>query len=327
MTFTIEPMITLGTYQHDMWADGWTVVTKDRQVDGPVRAHGGRDRHRLRDPHPAVSQAAAASPSTTTATSPEAGCAPAVFGAMDGLVSNIAPDRRRRRWRRARPRPSSITGYGRPGRRRDLDGPGRVHLGADPDRAGRRRGREGAPRARAQSRGRDRGARPGLDRPWAAGRPGPRRWPRSCTPTREEALRVHAQEELGVDPTEQPSPWTAAISSFVCFAVGALIPLLPYLLGAAGALARAGLPAGSACSSPARWWPGSPVVGGGSAALRQLLLGARGGRRHVPHRPAHRRRHAHLTAPRPPSRRRAPRAPRALAPRSRPVALIKAESR
>nr|WP_152646290.1 type I methionyl aminopeptidase [Streptacidiphilus albus] len=31
MTFTIEPMLTLGTYQHDIWADGWTVVTKDRK--------------------------------------------------------------------------------------------------------------------------------------------------------------------------------------------------------------------------------------------------------------------------------------------------------
>jgi len=31
MTFTIEPMLTLGTYQHDMWEDGWTVVTKDRK--------------------------------------------------------------------------------------------------------------------------------------------------------------------------------------------------------------------------------------------------------------------------------------------------------
>jgi methionyl aminopeptidase len=31
MTFTIEPMITLGTYRHDMWDDGWTVVTKDRR--------------------------------------------------------------------------------------------------------------------------------------------------------------------------------------------------------------------------------------------------------------------------------------------------------
>jgi methionyl aminopeptidase len=31
MTFTIEPMITLGAYQHDMWADGWTAVTRDRR--------------------------------------------------------------------------------------------------------------------------------------------------------------------------------------------------------------------------------------------------------------------------------------------------------
>jgi methionyl aminopeptidase len=31
MTFTIEPMITMGTYQHDMWDDGWTVLTKDRR--------------------------------------------------------------------------------------------------------------------------------------------------------------------------------------------------------------------------------------------------------------------------------------------------------
>ncbi|MCO1578078.1 VIT1/CCC1 transporter family protein [Crossiella sp. SN42] len=47
-------------------------------------------------------------------------------------------------------------------------------------------------------------------------------------------LRAHPraeQQELGVDPTEQPSPWLAGISSFFCFAVGALFPLLPYLLG------------------------------------------------------------------------------------------------
>jgi methionyl aminopeptidase len=31
MTFTIEPMITLGTYLYDTWDDGWTVVTKDRK--------------------------------------------------------------------------------------------------------------------------------------------------------------------------------------------------------------------------------------------------------------------------------------------------------
>jgi methionyl aminopeptidase len=31
MTFTIEPMLTLGTIDYDIWPDGWTVVTKDRK--------------------------------------------------------------------------------------------------------------------------------------------------------------------------------------------------------------------------------------------------------------------------------------------------------
>jgi vacuolar iron transporter family protein len=48
----------------------------------------------------------------------------------------------------------------------------------------------------------------------------------------EQALVIHAQEELGVDPTQLPSPLTAAVSSFLSFCVGALLPLLPYALGA-----------------------------------------------------------------------------------------------
>src|SRR5713101_1820862 len=44
----------------------------------------------------------------------------------------------------------------------------------------------------------------------------------------EEALRVHVREELGVDHHELPSPLTAAGASLVTFAVGALIPLIPY---------------------------------------------------------------------------------------------------
>jgi methionyl aminopeptidase len=31
MTFTIEPMLTLGTIDYDMWPDGWTAVTRDRK--------------------------------------------------------------------------------------------------------------------------------------------------------------------------------------------------------------------------------------------------------------------------------------------------------
>ncbi len=47
----------------------------------------------------------------------------------------------------------------------------------------------------------------------------------------EQALLIHAQEELGVDPNQLPSPWTAAYSSLLSFSVGAFIPLLPYLAG------------------------------------------------------------------------------------------------
>jgi vacuolar iron transporter family protein len=47
----------------------------------------------------------------------------------------------------------------------------------------------------------------------------------------EEALAVHVREELGVDHRELPSPATAAGASLLTFAVGALIPLLPYLFG------------------------------------------------------------------------------------------------
>jgi VIT1/CCC1 family predicted Fe2+/Mn2+ transporter len=47
----------------------------------------------------------------------------------------------------------------------------------------------------------------------------------------EQAWRVHAREELGVDPDDLPSPWVAAGSSFVAFCAGAIVPVLPFLLG------------------------------------------------------------------------------------------------
>ncbi|WP_413229825.1 VIT1/CCC1 transporter family protein [Kitasatospora purpeofusca] len=88
----------------------------------------------------------------------------------------------------------------------------------------------------------------------------------------DRTLEVHAREELGVDPNDLPSPWVAAGSSFVCFAVGALLPLLPYLLGATSLvpallLSAAGLFACGAVVArvTARsWW---------FSGLRQLLLG------------------------------------------------------
>jgi VIT1/CCC1 family predicted Fe2+/Mn2+ transporter len=47
----------------------------------------------------------------------------------------------------------------------------------------------------------------------------------------EMALRAHAQEELGVDIDRLPSPWIAAGSSMAAFSVGAFIPVFPYALG------------------------------------------------------------------------------------------------
>ncbi|MEJ7749698.1 MAG: VIT1/CCC1 transporter family protein [Candidatus Limnocylindrales bacterium] len=45
------------------------------------------------------------------------------------------------------------------------------------------------------------------------------------------ALDTLVREELGLDPDELGSPWGAAAGSFVAFAVGASVPVVPYLLG------------------------------------------------------------------------------------------------
>ncbi len=46
---------------------------------------------------------------------------------------------------------------------------------------------------------------------------------------KEHALNTLAREELGLNPEELGSPWKAAISSFLAFAIGGLIPLFPFL--------------------------------------------------------------------------------------------------
>jgi VIT1/CCC1 family predicted Fe2+/Mn2+ transporter len=91
----------------------------------------------------------------------------------------------------------------------------------------------------------------------------------------EEALAVHVREELGVDPEELPSPYTAAGASLATFAVGAIIPLIPYLTGAGSAAMALALGLAALAA----------FIGGGlvarltdrpffRGALRQLLLGA-----------------------------------------------------
>jgi len=86
------------------------------------------------------------------------------------------------------------------------------------------------------------------------------------------ALRIHAREELGVDPDELPSPIVAGVASLLAFSCGALVPLFPYLVGAtllwvslaltAIALVSGGMVVGRLT--------GRPVLRSG---LRQLALG------------------------------------------------------
>lgn len=89
----------------------------------------------------------------------------------------------------------------------------------------------------------------------------------------DQTWRVHAREELGVDPDDLPSPWTAAGASLLCFSLGALVPTAPYLLGASSlglamtltalALFLVGVLV-SRFTTRSWWWSGA----------RQLLLGA-----------------------------------------------------
>jgi VIT1/CCC1 family predicted Fe2+/Mn2+ transporter len=89
----------------------------------------------------------------------------------------------------------------------------------------------------------------------------------------DEALSIHAMAEFGVNPSELPSPWTAAGSSFASFTVGAVIPLLPYLFGATSLLISAGLSVAAlfaAGAVTAQFTSRSWIFSG----TRQLLLGA-----------------------------------------------------
>ena len=50
----------------------------------------------------------------------------------------------------------------------------------------------------------------------------------------QHALEALAREELGINPDDLGSPWGAAVSSFISFAAGALLPLLPFIVGTPG---------------------------------------------------------------------------------------------
>jgi vacuolar iron transporter family protein len=94
-----------------------------------------------------------------------------------------------------------------------------------------------------------------------------------------QALDVLAREELGLNPDDLGSPWRAAVSSFVTFAAGAAVPLIPFLLHleAARAIIAAVLLTAAALFAVGL---GLSLFTGRQAlrsALRMLLIGAAAG--------------------------------------------------
>lgn len=92
----------------------------------------------------------------------------------------------------------------------------------------------------------------------------------------QRALAAHVQEELGVTVEGLPSAWVAGISSFIAFTIGALIPLFPYMFGAQSSTPTVALTALALFLSGAvvsrvttrSWW---------FNGARQLIVGAAAG--------------------------------------------------
>jgi vacuolar iron transporter family protein len=88
------------------------------------------------------------------------------------------------------------------------------------------------------------------------------------------ALDTLAREELGLDPTALGSPWSAAISSLIAFAIGAFVVVLPYLAGSGTAALVAAIVLTAAAllaiGAGIGAMNGRPIL---RSALRQLLFG------------------------------------------------------
>ena len=91
----------------------------------------------------------------------------------------------------------------------------------------------------------------------------------------EAALETLIREELGLDPDELGSPWGAAFGSFLAFAGGAAVPVIPYLL-ATGGVAFAASIAASVVALALVGTGVSLITGRGTifSAVRQVVIGA-----------------------------------------------------
>ena len=89
------------------------------------------------------------------------------------------------------------------------------------------------------------------------------------------ALDTKVREELGLNPEELGSPWGVAISSFLAFAIGAAVPVVPYVIASGTAAFVSAVVAAAiallAVGSGVGLITGRPLALGG---IRQLLIGA-----------------------------------------------------
>jgi VIT1/CCC1 family predicted Fe2+/Mn2+ transporter len=106
-----------------------------------------------------------------------------------------------------------------------------------------------------------------------------RRITRDLVKNPEAALDALAREELGLNPDDLGSPWGAALFSFLAFAAGAILPLVPFLLGLplGKAIAVAAVVAGIALfgvGAALSLFTGRQAFAGG---LRMVLIGGGAG--------------------------------------------------
>jgi VIT1/CCC1 family predicted Fe2+/Mn2+ transporter len=89
----------------------------------------------------------------------------------------------------------------------------------------------------------------------------------------ERALLVHAREEFGVDPNALPSAWHAAGLSFLCFIVGALLPVIPWFTGSGSAATITTVVIGVVAAAALGWAIGQFAERNRpKAAARQVLI-------------------------------------------------------
>jgi VIT1/CCC1 family predicted Fe2+/Mn2+ transporter len=89
----------------------------------------------------------------------------------------------------------------------------------------------------------------------------------------ERALMVHAREEFGVDPNNLPSAWQAAVLSFVCFVVGALLPVIPWFFGEGNAATAITVSIGVVAAAALGWAIGQFAERNRvKSAARQVLI-------------------------------------------------------